>query len=223
MIIITSVSTLFFSSSDNLKTEWSKLISKARIKSTKGYYFNGIDKFGEIQKSDLDLIMVSTYNDKNKPVEEVVYESSGSIVFKNTYGYDSKGNMIEFKRYTSTGNLLYRDLNVSPIKNKTIEYNSISGDGKLLPKYICKIDENGNPFEKTYFQAEGEFDYKELIRYNENGDMIELISISSDNKVEYSVNYKYLKYDKEGNWLIMTVKGPTNKFIEREIEYYPKE
>ena len=154
-----------FSPSAINKKDPTDLNLKGKVKTLTETMFKAVDKFGEIQKGEIqgkDIILfndkgnrieynyynsddgrlsendIFKYDDKGNKLEKTSYNSDGSLAYKYTYKYDDNGNNIEYNRYKSDGSLMFKNKYKYDDKGNQIESNSYTSDGSLIEKVISK-------------------------------------------------------------------------------------
>ncbi|MBQ5647693.1 MAG: hypothetical protein IIV16_01055, partial [Alistipes sp.] len=124
--------------------------------------YNLAEKFGEIIKDGIGYKEVYKFNQQGDVIEEVDYNSDGSLRWKHLYKYDSKGNMIEEASYRGDGSLERKDLYKYDSKGNKIEWAYYNCDGSLREKYLYKYDSKGNMIEEASYRGDGSLYYKYL-------------------------------------------------------------
>jgi serine/threonine protein kinase len=173
------------------------------------------------------------FNEKGNKIEEKDNESSRTI-----YRYDDKDNLIEEELKYSFSDTFFihryvNDENGEPVERKTYTYPINKMDG--LEKYEYKYDEKGNISEGIIYYEDGTIKAKVIL--NESGKIISgnvwgmKFSYEYDekgNEIEYKIvfatndenvySYKYIDFDKNGNWTKRIVSSNNFDFETKEIE-----
>ncbi len=138
-----------------------------------------------------------TNDEKGNQTVSDYYNSEGKLSSRTTYNYDAKNNMIEMKYYNPATFLSWR---------KTFTYNSM---GKQTKEFIF------DTFAETWSN-------KIIYEYDEKGNLTEQGHYGSDDIIGEKLTYKYLEFDKAGNWTIRNEyrNDLIFKISEREIEYF---
>lgn len=151
--------------------------------------------------------------------------SSGRLIYKRIYSYNSLGQKIEFSKkgnsyYDSGIHIIYND----PIDKFSYLYDSdgnlierilIDGGGILDDNETYVYDSKGNMVEENSYNKDGSLSSKIIHMYDENGREIEYTYYDRDGQFKYT----YV-YDSNGN--VIEVKGNYwyNSLTQYEIEYY---
>lgn len=175
---------------------------------------DSLDKGGKIIKSykyDRDYL-----NDDYKKMDELIlstiilYEYEKNILKKQTI-IDLIYNNSTYSDYEfQKNNYIVRSFN----KTKNLNgYSNIFLNNEALIS------------SQTWMNRDSIFSQKNYNSYNERGFLKSVICYDSLNKKNAELNYNYLKFDKNGNWIerIQYFKDNKNKFkqlIKRDIFYY---
>ena len=168
--------------------------------------------------SDGSIIIkkISKYNKRDNLIEEKRY-SNGTLIRKNIY--DDNENEIEEINYDSDGTIFQRMIykyddmgNISGIKS----YNSSES---VIGRWTMKYDMNGNEIERIAVIENQNVHLVFHKKYDEKNNLIQEIEI--DNGLETVKNFIY-EFDKKGNWIkkIEYENHIPKYIIEREIEFY---
>ncbi len=202
------------------KTDKEKNHLNGKVKSVKGYAYNAVVKFGEIQKDKFipywgedsfiygydeqgNIIERTSYDKDKKPtwttkfkfnsLGKIVEEVSGindTIESLILYSYNSDNNLIESKSFRP------KDILKEIIKykynsdNKPVEEISYNGLGEISHRYEYKYDSN-NLIEYTTYDESNEILSKTKSTYD-NTNLIKSISYKSDGSANASYNYTYI-------------------------------
>jgi len=204
---------------EKIKNDLTEKNLKGKIKSLAESHYDIVEKFGDMQKGNLQNKIVYQYNSNGKETENATYYESGSKpASKNTTKYDVKGNKIQLSiydfegtvifnyKYDSKGNLTEESQpNFSKIvykyneQNKLIdksEYKKYIKGFQLESKDIFKYDERGNQIEWASYKGDGSLYSKTQYKFDSNNNLIELLYKSPDGKSDSRVTKKY---DVSGN------------------------
>ncbi len=193
---------------------------KGQVKQLQENTYDAVEKFGEIQKGDINSSITYIFNDKGNKMEENVYYK-GSLYKKITYKYDDKGKMIEENWYKPDGSKITYNCKYDDKRNKT-EMNVYDSNGILDSKHTYKFNDKGNKIEWNEYGYDlngGIIDSNKITyKYDEKGNKMEEDWSGS---LSYKYTYKY-EYEKNLNWIKQSqYKGDKCKTItEREITYY---
>ena len=107
ILAILSVLRLVSCKQSEKKNDLTKENLKGKVKSIKETTYEAVEKFGQIEKSDVlyDRSYFTIYNEKGNIIEKNHYEFDGRLGYKVTYKYDKKGNKIEENYYDSDGSI----------------------------------------------------------------------------------------------------------------------
>ncbi len=81
---------------------------KGDVKSIIEKEYDAIERFGEIEKESINSWDDIAFNEEGNPVEEISYDSDGSIDWKFTSEYDEEGNQVETIWYNSDGSISWK-------------------------------------------------------------------------------------------------------------------
>ena len=165
-------------------------------------HYDVTEKFGEIVKKKHYGKKVYNFNPKGDVIENVIYDSDGSLISKILYKYDLLGNMIEKASYHSFFSwtdcrILYK----YDSQGNMIEGADYDSSGSLECKYLYKYDLQGDLIEETLYDPDGSLRSKTLYKYDLLGHRIEETIYGSDGLLMRQYIYKY---DSQGN-IIETV------------------
>ena len=200
---------------------------KGKVKSIREtvYYAEVVD--GEIKKTEIEDISVTSFNKAYTAVELIQYypDGSGRQANRQITNYDSNNNLVEWIQYPTIDS----KPNAMKISSKydekgnMIETLGYGTDGKLYNKGTYKYDEKSRMIESisSYLTDSAEqpwrTDTAKYILDAEGRTIEEIISISD---IIIRNTYKYSNFDNEGNWLVQTTGDPPESITERVIEYY---
>lgn len=220
---------------------------KGKVSVVRQTTYEAEEKFGEVEKGRIKLKSVVKYNKSGFIEESLEYDSYGELKAKSLFKYDDNGRLIEQNNYDGYGKLYtkqkcaYNDKGV--LESQTI-YNS---DGDMDGKFIFKYDENRNMNEFSVADNSGEIKmltkqvndkrgfpvemeifesntlrYKDSYAYDKEYNRITSIRYNADGGLKDKMTFKYVSYDKKGNWLIQYefIDEKPIKINERAIEYY---
>ena len=181
------------------KNDLTELKLKGKVKTFTQTDYDAVEKFGEIQKGEIDGKSIILFNDNGNKIEENQYKFDGSLKSKNTYKYEDSGNeLIEHCNYNSVGSLEEKYIYD---KGNIIEHSEYNSDGSLKSKNTRKYDDNGNEIEWKTYQSDGSLIHKYTYKYKYNykGNKIEEDEYSKADTLYYSKTT--YKYDDKGNMI----------------------
>lgn len=180
------------------------------------YYNKAIDS--------LSCMTIYSYDNNGNLKESDIYNSDGSLDFKNIYNYDEKGVQKEINVYKSDGTIYFKYALKYDDNGKLVE-RDVYSESNLVMKYTFKYDNYGNDLEDDVYNQDGNGNYyigmKYNYKYDDNRNKIEY-DIYINDKLSNKFNYKYLDFDKKGNWIrAITYRNDKPVSIsERIIEYF---
>lgn len=238
---------LLLSCSNSMTSKKSDLIIdnlKGKVVKLTEITYNAIEKFGEPVKGEMTDKSIYEYNESGNKTEWYNYVSNeyNTFEFKEFYEYDDKGNKV---KWSNKGDLSGYGVNKFDKYGNVVELSSYNSDGKLSVRNIYKYDKDNNMSELSKYVEDGSLNSKYTYKYNSSGELIEEKGYTSkgdlyfidkyyykngllmgyidiNNNVTTNFTYKYLKTDKQGNWLVK-IKYKNSvpiEFVEREIIYY---
>lgn len=176
------------------------------IKETFDFDKNGNLKQVGVNRAFEDYIIKYEYDDRNFLIIKDIYKKKG-LLRRFKFNYYDDGKLKSMEGYSSDGQ--YNKLNSDFYEykeNGMVEIKDGNGD---LTRIIT--------FENNLKRISSD-DGTYVNEFNENGDL--------DKKIKYgniSEQYKYLKFDNEGNWLERYAEdnnGNKSDYSKREIIYY---
>lgn len=157
------------------------------------------------KQDNISKIWQYSYNDRNKIIEKIEFDSNGNLNKKFAYGYDAKNRLIFKDTYQ------LRLKNNPQQKDSSIKYH-YDEHNNLLARYNYAYS-----LYKSAMESTGSISYS--YKYDNLGNIIEKtqsFGSSVDSKI------KYYGYDSEGNWtksVWYSSKNNPEKKVIREIEY----
>jgi hypothetical protein len=185
---------------NKIKNDLTVLNLKGKVKTLYESTFNVEDKFGKIQKGDLQNKIVTSFNESGNESEKTYYKSDGSLSAKYTHKYNNDGSEIERNYYSLINNnlswkIIYKyDSNGNKIKENWYDLN-----GNLTQMNIYKYDDKGNMIEYDNYKTDGSLFYKESYKYNDKGYKIETNSFDPNARLISKDTYKY---NDNGNMIV---------------------
>jgi hypothetical protein len=162
-------------------------------------YWNKLDIYRESYQPKYKMELFSIENFKLDSLKGLIYSNSK----------DEKGKLTGYSTYF--------------LKNNSIITSNYFNENKQL-KFILtqKLNEKGLIYENTYFDKDSILITNTIIKFNEKGFIKSIIGKDSSNKI-LTINYKYLKFDNNGNWMKRIEEYEDKSFNEikiRDIIYY---
>lgn len=193
---------------------------KARMKSTTDTEYRAVEKFGEVQRGDIILVIKSNYKKNGSITEWNSYNPDGDLVNKQIYRYNENGKRTETNLYFANGDLQNKFTFMNDSAGFTIQVNKYDSKGELEHKVLISNDSIGNPVAEEFFLPNGIFDFKVLIKYNDHGEEVEWLKYDSGGGLMSSIISSYEQFDNKGNWKIKKSNGDDFSITERKIKYY---
>ena len=164
------------------------------------------------------------YDENEKTVEMREKPRFAPIyIFEYLYSQDSSGRKILVK-INNEDEVISARLDD---KGNLTEYNFYRKNAQLNKKSYYKYDDNDNLVLFTLKNRDNTIGLTRTYKYNQDNMQIEEDESSSDGKLNYQLIYKYVSFDKYGNWTKRTSKkklpnGEIGDFqtVERQIVYY---
>ncbi len=105
LALLTIASCSVSQNKERKKTDLDEMDLKGKVKSVKESEYKAVNKFGEIEKGEVQREPVYLFNTEGNITELAEYNSDGSLDKKWIYKYDDKGNKVERAWYESDGSL----------------------------------------------------------------------------------------------------------------------
>jgi len=180
-----------------------------------------VDDSGKISDSNFIEQIYYQYNTRGNAVEELHYwpDSVSDLI---TFKYDLRGRKVE-KRWKDSNNYIDEVATFRYDKEgNNIERRRSETDGNLLRKAAYKYDELGNKIEEVNISFADSTHERKTFKYDRGNNMVEEFSFISDDSIVHQYRYRYLEFDKTGNWLkrLQTEKNIPQTLTVREFEYY---
>jgi hypothetical protein len=207
-------------SRENVKNSLAEQNLKGKVKSlTETTY--PVDDSGKITDTNFIEQIYYLYNSKGNAIEELHYwpDSVSDLI---TFKYDLKGRKVE-KRWKDSNDYIDEVGTFKyDKKGNNIERRRSETDGNLLRKTAYKYDEYGNKIEEVIISFADTTHERRTFKYDRDNNMIEEFSFTSDDSVVHQYRYKYIEFDRTGNWLkrLQTEKKIPQSLTIREFEYY---
>lgn len=156
------------------------------------YYYNNIGKVSEkkhytcytidgVYNELLLSVENAKYDKAAKLLEASSYSSSGELVTKKLYTYNSKGNLVEYNEFNSEGELKYKYTFRYDRKGNTIEESKYDSHGELAERRVIMYKKK-TPIE-THIYSYGAITRKVISKY-ENNNAIEEINYLANGDIE---------------------------------------
>jgi hypothetical protein len=233
---------------ENIKNDLTDNNLKGKVKSVDEALYIPIEKFGNVEKGELDLGHYRSYDEHGNEVSYTVYNKyRRDLQDTIIYAYQKNGLPLEYSHYKKDGKLDSKIVCKYDDKWNRIELNVLNSDGKVKYKNLYSYDGNGNRIKwecfksgsilnntETYiydnknrivkivfYKRDGSLYSENIFQYNENGEVIEDHQYIANDK-SYKSHYEYKSFDKYGNWLIKIdyLNDSLHRYVERKIEYY---
>ncbi len=196
-----------------VKNDLDKVGLKGKIKTLNETEYQASDKFGDIQKGNIQYKFITIYNESGNTLEWRMYDSDGNQYSKVIYEYDNNRKIIEKKQFHEE-NINSRTTYKYDEKGMKIESDDYKSDGSLESKYLFSYDEQGNISEMKHYDKAGNLVSNNIGKYDENGSIIETTYYKLDGSIDSKATEKY---DVKGNKLESTFldldKPPESKNI----------
>ena len=196
------------------------------VKVLKEFTHDASEKFGEPVVGELLFSHNSEYDSDGKiiKVEKIIkvgYDDGG---FKNVskYEYNDKGQKVKGSSFDTDGELT--DVSKFEYNNRgqEIKTSSFDIDGELESVVKTEYNDKGQEVKYSHYDNEGEVTWISTFEYNDSGNVSTTSSFGEDGELESVLEYKYIKFDKEGNWLEREsyVKNKISSIDKREFIYW---
>jgi hypothetical protein len=159
-----------------------------------------VDSSGKVTDSNFIEKIMYRFNSRGNKIEEIHYHPDSQDELA-TFKYNTSGKKIE-KRWRDTNNEMDHLATFKYDKNgNNIEKRWSETDGSLIKKEIYLFDENGNKTAEEIISIEDTSSERRTFSFDNRHNVIEEMRYSSDDSIPRRYSYKYLEFDKEGNWL----------------------
>lgn len=187
--ILSAILILLFtiSSAQVKKTDLSTNNLYGPVKSTKQYYINAEEKFGELVKGKTVSTITEEYNKEGWLTASHLVE--GSSVTKTTCKYDKNSNLIE-KRIDKNGNVSTTRLKYDS-DGREIELDTYNDKDKLETKLKTKYNSDGNPESASLYYGDGSLKEKTFFTYNDKKQLSEKSFYDAEEQPTKTVTMAY--------------------------------
>jgi hypothetical protein len=165
---------------------------------------------------------ISKYDDKGTLLEIGLYKTDGSLISITKYKYNDQGQMIEQNGYSDDKLTYAISYKYDSSGFKVEENSSFSANNSANQKLLFTYDSRGNEIKSVAMKDDKKSNYSFTYGYNDSDNVVsENFYDANGNMLTWS-SYKYLEYDKAGNWIkrIKFKNDEPVEITEREIEYY---
>jgi hypothetical protein len=200
-IFLFTIGTSLFCSCSNLnsRNSLSEQHLKGKVKSlTETIYL--VDMNGKVSDSDFIEKTFFGYNSKGNKIEEIHYHPD-SLSELITFKYNLSGKKVEKRWRDSDNEIDHLATFRYDEKGNNIEKRLVETDGSLMKKEIYTYDENGNNTIEEIISFEDSVSERRTFTFDKQHKLIEEIRYNSDDSVPHRYSYKYLEFDKTGNWI----------------------
>ena len=175
---------------------------------------------GDPDSITLSTYILRTYNEEGQEAKSVYYSADNSVMmqFENTY---QNGNKTQIDWVNAQGELVKYVKTTFNEKNELIRSESFSPEGEFKSGFIHNWKEDGRVEEKGPIEEDKPFKPNAIYFYNSKEDMIRLEEFDVNDSLYAIFQWKYLKYDDNGNWTEreMAFNDTLTRVEKREIEY----
>ncbi len=149
-----------------------------------------------------------------------------NISWRTKFRYDATGKLVEASRYTrADSSLAERVLYSYSADGSENGEKSYNKDGQL--NHDMKVTYSADGQIETYYLPSGQVQLKKEYYYDKNGDLSthkEFMAADGEG-MQRTLKYTYLRYDRQGNWVMRSQVHSTpdfqvRTFTARHIEYY---
>ena len=165
--------------------------------------------------------VLNKVNEQGKLVEsvEIDYQANPATQRKKCYEYGSNGKMSTCVLYDTDGSIVWKDVYKYDQKDNKVE--TIVYDGANALKYRIVIDylEGGKQAFSASYLADNTIEWKSYVRYNSNGQRSEELSYDGEGKPEWR---NVLEYDSNGNLTSVVKYNMAGEVINSRISKYDK-
>ena len=144
-----------------------------------------------IRKGTINELLIYSYDFKNNLIEDILYNSNGSVIDRWTYTYDSNNYLIERIIYNSNGSVEERLTILYDSNNNPIERIRYLSDGSIWFRDTYTYDSNNNLIELIEYNSSGSISGRRTYSYNSNNNLIEQIMYGSDGSIYFRTTYSY--------------------------------
>lgn len=149
------------------------------------------------------------FDDRNNPVEVVIYNDALASTMTQKFRYDRKNRVTEMSYLNANGS-------VEAIENTTYDDDSLTqtskyvdASGNLISSYVNKLDERGNVVESSWENG-GVGSSHYAAKFDEDGNRTEVLIYGAGNAIESRV---VNAYDSLGNVVKQNVLDKDGKFM----------
>lgn len=151
---------------------YDETLLNGKVTSFTSSIYKAIEKFGVIEKGNLDHKVKVKWDEKGNVIEYGDYSAEKSS-YTAYMKYDTKGNKIEYSEFDADGRKKMAEIFKYDDKgNKTEKFKSGS-NGMVIKTDDYYYDAKGNLIEKNNYLSDGSLEYKTKYNYNSKGNITE--------------------------------------------------
>lgn len=224
-ILLLTLCLTAISCNNNTAKEPSKEFN-GNVKGLKEFTYRASEKFGEPTVGELLLSHISEYESDGKiiKVEKIIKVGYDDEGFKNVskYEYTDKGQKAKRSSFDTDGELTEVSKFEYNNKEQEIKTSSFDIDGELKSVVKTEYNDKGQEVKYSHYDNEGEITWVSTFEYNDRGNVTTTSSFGEDGELESVLEYKYIKFDGEDNWLEREsyVKNKISSIDKREFIYW---
>lgn len=209
---------------------------KGKVETVKEFKYEAIDKFGEIEPSDLEEVIAYTFNADGHLVKYGIYNEDGDCIVRIEHTYNGEEctqstfynsysdettiqNLIEVKDNTQIWEIRQGDkiTQVEFVKSDKYSRHTTRKDGAIEEQQENWFDDNGNVIEVKIVKG-NDIVYWAKSKFQDGNEVQTEYLKGDDGGV---ATYAYEDYDDTGNWTkkIVYRNGEPTYIIKREIKY----
>jgi hypothetical protein len=179
-----------------------------------------VDESGKIIDSSFLAKTSYMYDSHGNKIEEIHYypDSASDLI---TFKYDLGGKKVE-KRWLDTNDELDHLATFRyDKKGHKIEKRWSEKNGSLMKKVTYSYDKNGNKTSEEIISIIDSMSERRTFVFDNRHNLVEEIRYNSDDSIPHRYSYRYLEFDKSGNWLkrLQSEKNIPVSLTIRVIEY----
>jgi len=207
-------------SSERVKNSLTHQNIKGKVKSIEEFSYDVKEKYGELQRNNLESRSLTNFNEKGQEINRQVFDRDNNEIFHRTFNYNRIGEIIDCT--VIYGDSKNKQMYIYDDSGNIAAFYTYSTAGDTLDESTFKYNELGNQIEYSLRDFINRSSTTIRYKYNEVGNIIEYSYYDSNGLLFETQSIRYDKFDEIGNWILQSsYRDDILRWItEREIKYF---